>query len=454
MGKTVLESKFTEWKGLDRISSTVHEMKCFWRELMKDDFGIDGEIEIVVPKADGTGYETHGNVVKVQAKSGKRYVVSDSAKAFASPVEKADLETWTNSRYPVLYIVYHPKDDKLYAKEVRSYVKSTANAFQPPHRIRFDKAADEFNVGYFSQIKQHADVSEPRVSFQQKEELLSNLFPVRRLPTVFHAGTEYTSVRGIRDDAKGHLPPICIHDGRLFTLADLRSPRSGLRDFCDRDAESLSAAEWLESDPDRQGDYVYLLNQLLGKIRYDRGLRYNPDYQRTYFPRPAGDETERKLDWFNVRSQKKAPPRTVVRYYEYGINRFWRHLACNLSFLRFGSVWFLRIIPKYFFTSDGDTPCEGDLAGPYTTRLKAMEHNMQVLNHVLFWADYLSNRNDYIAHSIEGKMVINIDKAPLGGITRFAIPADPATYEEKPPPVQMDLLFRQGEDQPAEAQDD
>jgi len=453
MAKTVKESKFTEWKGLDRISITVHEMKCFWRELTKDDFGIDGEIEIVLPKADGKGYETHGNVVKVQAKSGEKYVRFDTEGSFASPVEKGDLEGWNNSRYPVLYIVYHPKDDKLYAKEVRSYVKSTANVFQPPCRIQFDKAADEFNANYFTEIRKHADVSEPRVSFQQREELLSNLFPVRRLPSLTHASTGYTDVKDIREEARGHLPPICIHEGRLFTLADLRTTHSGLRDFCDRDIEDISAAEWLKNDSGRQGDYVYLLNQLIGKIRFERHLRYNRDYERTYFPLPERDEKETKLDWFNVRTMKKAPPRTVVRYYEYGLDRFWRHLACHLSLFRFGSAWFLRIIPKYFYTTDGETPCDGDMVGSYTTRQKAKEHNMQVLNHVLFWADYLSNKKDFITHYIEGKMVINIDKSPLSGVSQFSIPADPATYEEKPPPVQLNLSFGAADD-PEEDHDD
>jgi hypothetical protein len=56
MGKTVLPSKFQEWKGLDRISLIVHDMKCIFREITKDDFGLDGEIEVVAPKADGKGW--------------------------------------------------------------------------------------------------------------------------------------------------------------------------------------------------------------------------------------------------------------------------------------------------------------------------------------------------------------------------------------------------------------
>ncbi len=67
MSKTVPESKFQEWKGLDRITSTVHEMKCIFRKLTEDDFGIDGEIEIVEPKPTGQGYHTTVFVINVQA---------------------------------------------------------------------------------------------------------------------------------------------------------------------------------------------------------------------------------------------------------------------------------------------------------------------------------------------------------------------------------------------------
>jgi hypothetical protein len=74
MPKTIPPSKFQEWKGLDRISQIVHEMKCIFREISKDDFGIDGEIEVVVEKPDGQGYQCTGVIIKVQAKSGMSYV--------------------------------------------------------------------------------------------------------------------------------------------------------------------------------------------------------------------------------------------------------------------------------------------------------------------------------------------------------------------------------------------
>jgi hypothetical protein len=41
---------------------------------------------------------------------------------------------------------------------------------------------------------------------------------------------------------------------------------------------------------------------------------------------------------------------------------------------------------------------------------------------------------------LDGKVVMRIDKMPLAGIARFAIPDDPATYEEKAPSAQPSLF--------------
>jgi hypothetical protein len=117
MPKTVLKSKFSEWEGLDRITFIAHKMKYIWRELTKDDFGMDGEIEVVVPKPDGKGYQATGGIIKVQAKSGASYIVNDTLTNFsAKGISKDDLDLWYKSNYPVIYIIYHPDDNKLYFK--------------------------------------------------------------------------------------------------------------------------------------------------------------------------------------------------------------------------------------------------------------------------------------------------------------------------------------------------
>ncbi len=129
MGKTVTSSKFSEWKGLDRIGPIVHSMPSIFREISKDDFGIDGEIEIIVPKASGGGFETTGGVIKVQSKSGTSYIKQDSEQSFSTPVERNDLEAWVGANVPVIFIVYHPEDDALYWKDIKFYVKTTPQVF-------------------------------------------------------------------------------------------------------------------------------------------------------------------------------------------------------------------------------------------------------------------------------------------------------------------------------------
>ncbi len=441
MGKTIPPSKFTELKGLDRISSAVHEMKCLWREISKDDYGIDGDIEVVREKADGKGFETTGGVVKVQAKAGASYLAWDNGQTFAVAVRKEDLEYWNGYTYPVLFIYYHPSEDKLYYKEVKSYLQTTANAFSPPYQIRFDKATDEFGPACYSSLCKHANVSPPRVTFQQRERLFSNLLRVKRLPSVIrHAATTYTSHEAVKSEAKGGLPQFCIVDGRLYTLADLRDRQCVLRRFCSPPVRTTKAQRWIE-DESRRRDFVFLLNQLLGKHLGRCGLRYNPHFGRNYFPRT--NDTDKKFirRWKNVRTGKDAPPRTVAKYYEYGKSvKFWRHLAAEFEFREIGGEWFLQVEPRYFFTEDGETPCSSELAGPYTTSLKAKEHNLQVLNHVLFWADVLSRSRDSIGLSVDRKVVMRIEKLPVCEIAGFAIADDPATFEEKAPSPQLSLF--------------
>ena len=441
MAKTVPPSKFQEWKGLDRISLIVHEMKCIFRETSKDDFGIDGEIEVVVPKPNGEGLETNGGIVKVQAKSGTKYVTKDSDTSFSAPVERNDLDLWHRSTYPVIFIVYHPKDDKLYWREVKSYVRNTPKAFQPPYRITFNKATNEFKSECYEQICQLAEVSPPRISTLEREQLYSNLLPVKRLPgLITYAPTKGSDYEQIRSKITGFVPPFCLIEKRLYTLSDLRNDKCVLRQFCDpSNIDSLSGEEWVKNDIQRN-NYVFLLNKLLGIHLRRCGLIYNRDFKRNYFPRQDETSLEFRKDWFNVRTNKPAPQRIIAKYYEYGTNKFWRHLAVNLSFKLIGSYWFLQVVPKYLFTKDGKIPWDSDKVGSYTTKIKAQERNNQVLNHVLFWADVLSRRNPTIEIELDFKTVMVIEKKPLSGIANFSIPFDPAIYEEPEDMGQLSLL--------------
>jgi hypothetical protein len=442
MPKNVPATKFTELKGLDRISQIVHEMHCIFRIISQDDFGIDGEIEVVTAKPDGVGFQTSGGIIKVQAKTGASYVKKDSATSFSTPVRKDDLDYWNGCTFPVFFIVYHPNDDALYFKEVKSYIRDTPDVFRPPLEVVFQKPGDLFSANSKEVVCQHADVSPPRISFTEQERLFSNLLPVKQLPQkLTFAKTRRTSFQRVKDEIEGFTPPFTIHGKFLYTLSDLRHEENVLREFCDTGSISDKAVtEWLD-DEDMCRELVFLMNQLFGSHCYRSGLRYNPDFGRTYFPRETDNDKDTAFSrtWTSPRS-RRSDTRTVAQYYEYGTFKFWRHLAAEFSFVRFGSKWFLQVSPKYLFTDDGKEPCHPDLVGPYTTSQKAKEHNLQVMNHVLFWAHTLAAGKPRIEMTLFGEPLIIVEKEPLTTVAPFSIPLDPATYEEPAPNPQMSLF--------------
>lgn len=447
MPKTVPESKFQEWKGLDRISLIVHEMKCIFREINKDDFGIDGEIEVVEQKPDGKGYQTTGGIIKVQAKSGMSYVKQDTDASFFSPVKKDDLELWYKATHPTIYIVYHPGDDKLYWKEIKSYVKDTPNVWQPPHRIVFNKATDEFTPTCFRTVRSLAPESQTtRISFSEQERLISNLLRIKRIPKVWSAQCTVTHYDQVRFSLHGFIPPYNVIAGRIYSLSNLHAENCVLGRFCDTSTVRSEQLENWWGDEVLERNYVFMLNQLLGIHLRRCGIRYNKQFKRNYLPRENQTDKEFQTVWYNVRTKRTIPDRTTTKFYTYGYNSFWRHTAAEMSFRRMGQTWFLQVVPKYFFTEDGITPWDSNKVGEYTTQIKALETNQHVLNHVLFWADVLShNKRDNsnkaeIVVELDTRAVMVMDKMPIAGIANFAIPFDPATFEEQVSSAQISFL--------------
>jgi hypothetical protein len=134
-----------------------------------------------------------------------------------------------------------------------------------------------------------------------------------------------------------------------------------------------------------------------------------------------------------------------VRHFHYGKESYWRHLAAQFSFKRFGSLLCLQILPKYFYTTNGQTPYDTTKVGAATTRIKAVEHNINVLNQIFFWADFLSERRPSIELQLDGRTLVVIEKEPLSGIAPFAIVNDPAVYDETEPDNQPTLFdFMEG----------
>jgi hypothetical protein len=451
MAKTVPESKFTELQGLDRISPTVHAMRCLWREITKSDFGIDGEIEVLAPREDGKGYQVTGGVIKVQAKAGSSHITYDTPLSFEAKSSRDDFELYYGANFPTLFIIFHPGEDKLYYKEMRSYLRNAPDVWQAPFKIVFDKQNDVFDKKVLKQLEEFAETSPPRVSHQEREQLFSNLFHIRELPRfVWSAPCRYSDRSEIFNQlpSSKFAPPFIITGKRMYSLSDLTKSRNVFRKFIDVDKILLEPAEAFWDDEDRLNHYLTLLKQLLGNHLQSVGIHYNADFKRSYFPRENKNSTVFTRSWYNLRTQRRSD-RMVAAYYEYGFNKFWRHLAAQFWFLHIGTNWYLQINPMYLFTDDGKTPWDSEKVGSYTTRLKARQTNQHMLNHVLFWANTLAgldSRSSVIKiwlnpwDTRKKKPHMTIEAIPTIGIANFAIPSDPAVYDEPEQPIQTSLF--------------
>jgi hypothetical protein len=451
MLKTAPESKFTELQGLDRIGPTVHAMKCLWREITKSDFGLDGEIEILSPRPDGKGYYVTGGIIKVQAKSGASYITQNTDSSFAAKSSREDFELWYSGNFPTIFIIYHPEDNRLYWKGMRSYLRSTPDVWMPPYKIELNKLTDVFDESCVDKLRALADVSPPRVSHTDKEKLFSNLLRILRIPKrVWSAPCTMSRAEHLWQFIPGDIPPYIVGDRQLYTLVDLRRSDCVFRPHCDISSINDEPAQDLWASEVRERHYVSMLNQLLGKHLESQGLVYNRDFRRDYFPREDDESLEFTKQWFNVRTEKMSSrPRLVCKYYEYGKDKFWRHTAANFRFRRFSEFWYLQIVPRYFFTADGITPWESEMVGPYTTRKKARENNRHVLNDVLFWSNVIAGLGNastkaelWLDKRRQGKSKpdVIIELLPTFGIADFAIPYDPAVYEEEEEAVETSLF--------------
>ncbi|MFH5884017.1 DUF4365 domain-containing protein [Halalkalibaculum sp. DA3122] len=437
MGKKITKSKIQEWKGLDRIQQVVHEeLKCVYREISKDDYGIDGEIQLVTPSGEQE-YETTGGILKFQAKSGMSYIVQDKDDSFSCKVREKDLKDWHQSNFPILFIIYHSEDDQLYWKHINNYINNVSNVWKKPHKIRFDKSKDIFGTEVYEKLLELGEIAPPRVDFNTKERLISNLLRIKKLPEVWSAPTSVKKATTLFESIEGHIPPFRLFKNRLYSFSYLADERSVFKEFCNISEMRKEQKEKLWEDNDTYRLYISLLNKLVGDHLYRRGVHYSNDFRRSYFALPNKESKEFKRGWFNVRTHQEVRPRIIVKYYEYGLDKFWRHSALEFKFHQIGDEWYMQLMPKFFLTSDGETPYESKRIGRLVTKVKALNYNPGALNDVLFWSDVLASntgksvRKRDIEIELFYRPILIIERMPVHGNTNFAPFVDAAPLNKE-----------------------
>ncbi len=418
-GKIVPQSKLSEWKGLDRISQVVHDMGFVYREQEKDDLGIDGEIEICTARPDGKGRISTGKILKVQSKSGASFIVQDTDTTFRAKVSEKDLRYWHQFDVPVIFIIYHPGDDRLYWRYVQGYIEDEPDVFDPPISFAFDKEADRFDEGAYDRLFELCNLAADRVSHDVGETLYTNVLPVEELPGTIWVTPVLPERRSRFHERVGgstlRKPPYVFRAGTIITLTDPEASDNALREVVESGtSESFDLMDWVQQDEQNEDDLRALLRSAFHRHLRRLGMHFDKDYRKYFFNDGLSPDAPIRRSWMSSRTGRRQE-RLVAKFYEYGDKypiKYFKHWALSFHFQRFGERWGLMIDPSLVFTRDGTARVTGKGALKHLRQARAKQYNNIYMNDVLFWTHVLSDGRDDFAVSIEGVDVLRIRGRP------------------------------------------
>jgi hypothetical protein len=120
----------TERVGINAVEAACLHLNLIWRDLLQEDVGVDGTIEIAV------GDFPSGKLVGVQVKSGRSYIRRETEETFRFYPRADDLTYWRQLSIPLFLLVHDPDAKATYWLDVTRYVEEPADdPLGVPHLI-------------------------------------------------------------------------------------------------------------------------------------------------------------------------------------------------------------------------------------------------------------------------------------------------------------------------------
>lgn len=264
------------------------------------------------------------------------------------------------------------------------------------------------------------------------EILYTNLYRVKKIPTIRSATTELPTRRSIRQRLIREPPALVVSGGKLYTSSKIENIDNVLRPAIDTDSiEYIPPEFWLEND-DNKKILTALLNLHASRRCESMGLTYDETGKRYY-----GDKTRvtgQKLLWLShVRMGKRA---LIIPYKNNDdIIQFYRHRALKISFHVLGGEAFLQINPGWIFTDNGSAVItDKKKRSALNTRLRSYEDNDDEFAEQRFWAWLLSSGGQI--EMGERDNPVQIEYVPLKFASRAGICGDyrPVPFNQGDPP--------------------
>ena len=252
---------------------------------------------------------------------------------------------------------------------------------------------------------------EPPTASEVEEELLSNLFPVKKYPTtIFVSPTNIRSTREAYKELGLKIKelPFLPKNKKLYTFDDLKQPSSPFLPIISRkQITEEKVSDWIQ-DSTKRNDLIYLFNLALKKYCESRGLHYDKKHRRFVCPLEDG-----RTKFFTWRPGTKYVPRkiaTCIKGKEGNI-LYCKHYAANLRFMFLDDDIFLEISPTITFTYDGYRSIRSPKLASLMSRYLSKQYNIQYLYLVRFWGKFLSKLDVAISIPV-GKESIEIESEP------------------------------------------
>lgn len=235
-------------------------------------------------------------------------------------------------------------------------------------------------------FEKYRNLKEPNAIEKKKDILIGNLIKIQGFEKIWRANSTCNTYLEVRDRVN-YPPPFSLYENWLISLLPFNDKNPLKEIILLESVEPIIIEAWKKED-NLRNILIQILNTSIIKYCQLRGLYYDKEHNRWYYPEKTGEKSI-PMKWvkngnvnerYIVKCQKK----------EEEINFFF-HYAFSMKTVYIENKFYYFIIPEKVFTIDGINLVESDqyrnLEEKY--RKSIMGYNPNQLNDVFFWKYFL-----------------------------------------------------------------
>ncbi len=415
MSKIIRDTHITGMKGVNLFEQYClrHKPVIIFRETLKSDFGIDGEIEMTEYN-DEKKVEPTGEIIKIQIKTdgtGHSYIRNANQTQFEYYASNDDIDYWSKYKshgLEVVLIIIDAIEKKIYCKQVFDTdlgIAQTAKKTKKSFPILFDKKNNLLKFGKSDFRERFSSTFRSRINYGVIETLVTNLLKFQKIPKILFAyRSKFKDKRAVVKFIKenGDLcgfndcPFYVAYGNIVYTFNKLGKEFDRFNNvILENNVGAIIPTNEINDNRVIRNHYVELINEYIKDKLRSKGIHFNPKYKRYYFAyNPDKDMLPLVVESY-TRVRRDKTEKKVVTWHEYGTKyQFFRHLAFNLNFHFIENELYIAFAHKYYFTEDGRKPLPPKEISKFTNYLTARDYNDKYYDWLNFWWTFLSKDND------------------------------------------------------------